>query len=116
MVMMTGYDLPLRAIREQIAAALDLVIQVERMNDGTRRIVAITEVQGMESDIVTLQDLFTFHVEAVADRRHTRHIVGSLIGSGLRPNFVDKFERRGVELPAGLSPPRPTSFIRAVGS
>jgi pilus assembly protein CpaF len=111
--MMTGYDLPLRAIREQIASALDLVIQVERMNDGTRRIVAITEVQGMESEIVTLQDLYTFRVESVADRRHTRHIVGSLIGSGLRPNFLDKFERRGVELPSGLvaEPPR----IRAVG-
>ena len=113
MVMMTGYDLPLRAIREQIASALDLVIQVERMNDGTRRIVAITEVQGMESDIVTLQDLYTFRVESVADRRHTRHIVGSLIGSGLRPNFLDKFERRGVELPSGLVAEQPR--IRAVG-
>src|SRR6202162_4757133 len=90
MVLMTGYDLPLRAIREQIASALDLVIQVERMNDGTRRIVAVTEGQGMESDIVTLQDLYTFHIEAVADRRHTRHISGSLIGSGLRPNFLEK--------------------------
>jgi pilus assembly protein CpaF len=116
MVLMAGYDLPLRAIREQIAAAIDLVIQIERMNDGTRRIVAITEVQGMESEVVTLQDLYTFHIESVADRRHSRHIVGSLVGSGLRPSFLDKFERRGVELPAGLATPSPSSYIRAVGS
>jgi pilus assembly protein CpaF len=116
MVMMTGYDLPLRAIREQIAAALDLVIQIERMNDGTRRVVAITEVQGMESDVITLQDLYTFHVEAVADRRHAHHISGSLVGSGLRPQFLDRFDRRGVELPPGLAAPRPVTFMRAVGA
>jgi pilus assembly protein CpaF len=114
MVMMAGYDLPLRAIREQIAAALDLVIQIERMNDGTRRVIAITEVQGMESDVMTLQDLYTFRVESVADRRHTRHIVGSLVSSGLQPNFLDKFERRGVELPAALVASRATNSLRAV--
>jgi len=118
MVMMAGYDLPLRAIREQIASALDIVIQIERMNDGTRRVIAITEVQGMESDVMTLQDLYTFRVEAVADRRHTRHIVGSLVSSGLRPNFLDKFERRGVELPAALAAARPANpnGLRAVSA
>jgi pilus assembly protein CpaF len=116
MVMMAGYDLPLRAIREQIAAALDLVIQIERMNDGTRRVIAITEVQGMESDVMTLQDLYTFRVESVADTRHTRHIVGSLVASGLRPGFLDKFERRGVELPAALSVPRAANPLRAVST
>jgi pilus assembly protein CpaF len=114
MVMMAGYELPLRAIREQIASALDLVIQIERMNDGTRRVIAITEVQGMESDVMTLQDLYTFRVESVADRRHTRHIVGSLVSSGLQPNFLDKFERRGVELPAALAGPRTANSLRAV--
>jgi pilus assembly protein CpaF len=114
MVLMTGYDLPLRAIREQIASALDLVIQIERMNDGTRRIVAITEIQRMESDVITLQDLYTFHVDSVADPRHGSHVVGSLVGSGLRPNFLDKFARRGVELPLALTQANPTGTLRAV--
>jgi len=104
MVLMAGYDLPMRAIREQIASAIDLLIQVERMADGTRRVVAITEVQRMEADVITLQDLYTFHVEALSV---TNHIVGSLKPSGLRPGFLDKFERRGVELPPDLLPPRP---------
>jgi pilus assembly protein CpaF len=97
MVLMAGYDLPLRAVREQIASALDMLIQVERMADGTRRVVAITEVQRMESDVITLQDLYSFQVDAVAA---TNHIVGELKPTGLRPGFVDKFERRGIELPA----------------
>jgi pilus assembly protein CpaF len=99
MVMMGGYDLPLRAVREQIASAVDLLIQIERMNDGVRRVVAITEVQRMEADVITLQDLYTFQVDAVAA---TNHIVGSLKGSGLRPSFLEKFARRGVELPPEL--------------
>jgi pilus assembly protein CpaF len=100
MVLMAGYDLPLRAIREQIASALDLLIQIERMSDGTRRIVAVTEVQRMESEVITLQDLYTFEVDAVAA---TNHIVGSLKPSGLRPGFLEKFERRGIEPPAELA-------------
>jgi pilus assembly protein CpaF len=99
MVLMTGYDLPLRAIREQIASAVDLLIHIERMHDGARRIVAITEVQRMESDVITLQDLWTFELDGLA---HSRQVVGALTGSGLRPTFLDKFERRGVDVPAGL--------------
>ena len=116
MVLMTGYDLPMRAIREQIAAALDVVIQIERMNDGTRRIVAITEVQRMESDVITLQDLYKFNIEAVTDERHGRRVVGSLQGCGVRPSFVEKFERRGVDLPSAFVAERPQGAIRAVGS
>jgi pilus assembly protein CpaF len=116
MVLMTGYDLPMRAIREQIAAAIDLVIQIERMNDGTRRIVAITEVQRMESDVITLQDLYKFKIESVSDQHHNRHVVGSLVASGVRPSFVEKFERRGVELPDEFQAPRPPSIVRAVGA
>jgi pilus assembly protein CpaF len=110
MVLMTGYDLPLRAIREQIASALDLMIQIERMNDGTRRVVAITEVQRMESDVITLQDLYTFKVDAVTA---TKHIVGALTPSGLRPTFLDKFARRGIELPPGLVAQPPELLGRA---
>jgi pilus assembly protein CpaF len=102
MVLMAGYELPLRAVREQIASALDLLIQIERMADGTRRVVAITEVQRMEADVVTLQDLFTFQVDAVAA---TNHIVGNLKPTGLRPGFLEKFERRGIELPRELGLP-----------
>jgi pilus assembly protein CpaF len=111
MVMMAGYDLPLRAIREQIASALDMLIQIERMSDGTRRVVAITEVQRMEADVITLQDLYKFEVDAVAV---TNHIVGSLKSSGLRPGFLHKFQRRGIELPSGLEPP--SSKLRGPGA
>jgi pilus assembly protein CpaF len=99
MVLMSGYDLPLRAVREQIASALDLLVQIERMSDGTRRVVAVTEVQRMESDVITLQDLYTFHVDNLDQNRH---IVGSLQHTGLRPGFLDKFHRRGVEPPPEL--------------
>jgi pilus assembly protein CpaF len=102
MVMMAGYDLPLRAIRQQIAAALDLILHLERMHDGSRKIVAITEVQRMESDVITLQDLFAFHVDAAASGRT---VVGTLVSSGLRPTFLEKFERRGVKLPGWLAVP-----------
>jgi pilus assembly protein CpaF len=115
MVMMAGYDLPLRAIREQIASALDMVIQIERMSDGARRIVAITEVQRMESDVVTLQDLYTFEIDAITAGGNDRHVVGTLKGSGLRPTFLEKFERRGIELPPELLLSRPPTVVRAVG-
>jgi pilus assembly protein CpaF len=112
MVLMSGYELPLRAVREQIASAVDLLIQVERMSDGTRRVVAITEVQRMESDVITLQDLYTFHVESVSQ---TNQIVGSLKPTGLRPGFLEKFERRGIEIPADLSASTRDSFTSAGG-
>jgi pilus assembly protein CpaF len=100
MVLMAGYDLPLRAIREQIASAVDLMIQIERMSDGSRRVVAITEVQRMEADVITLQDLYTFQIDAIAQ---TNHIVGSLVSTGLRPGFLDKFAHRGIDPPRDLA-------------
>jgi pilus assembly protein CpaF len=104
MVLMAGYDLPLRAIRQQSAAALDLIIQLERVHDGSRKVVAITEVQRMESDVITLQELYRYHVDTVGS---DRAIVGTLTGTGLRPAFLDKFEKRGVKLPSWLSAPVP---------
>ena len=99
MVMMAGYDLPMRAIRQQVAAALDLIVHLERLEDGSRRVTSIMEVQRMESETITLQELFTFHVEQVtADRM----VIGTLRGTGLRPTFLTKFERRGIALPIGL--------------
>jgi len=99
MVLMTGFDLPLRAIREQIASAIDLMIHIERMHDGARRMVAITEVQRMESDVITLQDLFVYEVDTIGQ---TQQVVGMLKPTGMRPTFLDKFERRGVDLPPAL--------------
>jgi pilus assembly protein CpaF len=112
MVLMAGYDLPLRAIREQIASAVDLMIQIERMADGTRRVVAITEIQRMEADVITLQDLYTFEIDAVSQ---TSHIVGSLNSTGLRPGFIDKFAHRGVELPRALAVARPPMALAGHG-
>jgi pilus assembly protein CpaF len=99
MVLMAGYDLPVRAIRQQVAAALDLIVHLERMHDGARRVTAITEVQRMESDVITLQDLFEFKVERVTEERA---VIGKLVSTGLRPAFLDKFKKRGVTLPTTL--------------
>jgi pilus assembly protein CpaF len=99
MVLMAGYDLPLRAIRQQIASALDLIVHLERLQDGSRRVTAITEVQRMESEVITLQDIFTFKIESI---RQDHTVVGRLDATGLRPNFLYKFEKRGVSLPNDL--------------
>jgi pilus assembly protein CpaF len=99
MVLMAGFDLPMRAIRQQVASAIDLIIHLERLEDGSRRVAAITEVQRMESDVITLQDIFEFRVEHVTE---DRAVVGSLRSTGLRPTFVHKFEKRGVSLPVTL--------------
>ncbi|MDP8908165.1 MAG: CpaF family protein [Chloroflexota bacterium] len=99
MVLMAGYDLPLRAIRQQVCSALDLIVHLERMVDGSRRVATITEVQRMESEVIGLQSLFEFKVDTVDDKRA---LIGSLRSTGLRPTFLDKFEKRDIRLPAGL--------------
>jgi pilus assembly protein CpaF len=99
MVLMAGYDLPVRAIRQQVSSALDAIIHLERLEDGSRRVTSITEVQRMESDVITLQELFKFQIDEItADGT----IVGALRSTGLRPTFLAKFEKRGVALPLGL--------------
>jgi pilus assembly protein CpaF len=95
---MAGVDLPLRAIREQVASAVDLIVQQSRLKDGSRRIVAITEVQGMEGDIIVMQDIFVFEQTGVFDGK----IQGRLKATGIRPKFSEKFEVMGIHLPAGL--------------
>jgi len=99
MVLMAGYDLPLRAIRQQVASALDLIVHLERLEDGSRRVTAITEVQRMESEVITLQDIFTFKLENV---RQDHTVVGRLAATGLRPTFLYKFAKRGIGLPNDL--------------
>ena len=102
MVLMAGYDLPVRAIRQQICSALDLIVHVERMMDGSRRVTTITEVQRMESDIIGLQPLFEFKIDSISDKKK---VVGGLRPTGLRPTFLDKFEKNGVPLPVGIFQP-----------
>ena len=95
MVLMAGLDLPIRAIREQVASALHLVVQLARFSDGHRRITLISEITGMESDIVTMQDLFRFEQAGVGEGGR---ILGSLEPTGIRPTFADRFAKSGVTL------------------
>ena len=101
MVLMAGYDLPVKAIRQQVASALDMVVHLARLQDGSRRVTSVTEVQGMESDVITMQELFEFKIDSF-DADGT--ISGGLRSTGLRPVFVKKFERHGIELPASPVP------------
>jgi pilus assembly protein CpaF len=112
MVLMAGIDLPVRAIREQVSSALDGIIHLERLEDGSRRVTAISEVQRMESDVVTMQDLFRFQIDEVtADGT----IVGALRSTGLRPTFISKFEKRGIPLPQSLFQVRDQLPAQALG-
>ncbi|MBN1135672.1 MAG: CpaF family protein [Anaerolineae bacterium] len=95
MVLMAGMDLPLRAIREQIAAALDLVVHQERMRDGTRKITKVTEVQGMEGDVIVMQDVFTFEQQGIEGGK----VIGRLKPTGIRPKFMEKVEACNIHLP-----------------
>ncbi|GAB3057322.1 CpaF family protein [Salinicoccus sesuvii] len=99
MVLMAGMDLPIKAIREQVAGALHLIIQQTRLSDGTRRITNITEVQGMEGDIIVLQDIFVFKQNGVDENGK---IIGKLVPTGIRPQFYEIMEREGIDLPASL--------------
>jgi pilus assembly protein CpaF len=98
MTLMAGMDLPVRAIREQISAAVDLVVHQERMRDGSRKVTFITEVSGMEGDVITTTDLFVFEQMGVENGK----IVGRLRPTGLRPKFMDKLEQAGIHLPATI--------------
>jgi pilus assembly protein CpaF len=95
MCLMAGMELPVRAIREQIASAVDLIVQQERMKDGTRKVTFITEVSGMEGDVITMTDLFSFEQTGYENGK----VVGRLRPTGLRPKFMDKIEAVGIHLP-----------------
>ncbi|RPI84211.1 MAG: CpaF family protein, partial [Chloroflexi bacterium] len=98
MVLMAGMELPVRAIREQVSSAIDLVVHQERLRDGTRKVVNITEVSGMEGDVVTMTDIFMFEQSGYEDGK----VVGRLRPTGLRPKFMDKIEASGIHLPASI--------------
>jgi pilus assembly protein CpaF len=91
MVLMAGFDLPSRAIREQVASALDLVVHLERFRDGTRRIANVTEVLGMEGDVITMQDVFKYDYTA-----------NTIVPTGIRPQFTDRLRDHGVTMPVGV--------------
>jgi pilus assembly protein CpaF len=98
MTLMAGMDLPQRAIREQISAALQLVVHLERMRDGARKVTHISEVQGMEGDVITMMDLFVFEQTAIEEGR----VIGRLRPTGLRPKFMDQIEAYGIHLPPSI--------------
>ena len=98
MCLMAGVDLPSRAIREQIASALDLIVQISRLKDGSRKITHITEVQGLEGEAIVLQDVFIFEQTAFVDGK----VQGRLRPTGIRPKFAEKFEAAGIRLPPGV--------------
>lgn len=99
MVLMAGMELPIKAIRDQIAGALDVIIQQSRLKDGSRRITNITEVQGLEGDIIVLQDIFVFQQSGVGP---DGKIIGKLVPTGVRPKFYERMEREGIHLPASI--------------
>jgi pilus assembly protein CpaF len=107
MVLMAGYDLPVRAIREQITSALNLIMHLDRLPDGRRIVTSVAEVQGMEGDTILLQEVFTFNPLAAGPDEIRR---GALLPTGLRPKFLDKLGEEGVTLPPGVfSPPPPAT-------
>jgi len=98
MVLMAGMDLPLRAIREQIAAALDVIVHLQRMPGGARRVVQVVEVQGMEGDTIVLQDIFAFEQTGMENGR----VIGRLVPTGIRPRLAQRLEEAGYPLPAEI--------------
>jgi pilus assembly protein CpaF len=105
MVLMANLDLPDRAIREQMASAIHLLVHLARFTDGVRRVTHVTEVTGMEGQIVTLQDLFVFGQTGVDEEGR---ILGSIVPTGIRPSFTERFETAGIHLPEGI-------FLKAAG-
>lgn len=98
MVMMAGMELPVRAIREQVSSAINLIVHEERLRDGTRKVVNITEVSGMEGDVITMTDIFVFEQSGFEGGK----IIGRLRPTGLRPKFMEKIESSGIHLPPSI--------------
>ncbi len=98
MCLMAGMDLPIRAIREQIASAVDLIIQQSRMRDGSRKVINVTEIQGMEGDVIVMSDIFSFEQQGMENGK----IIGRLKPTGIRPKFYDRIEAAGVSLPPNI--------------
>jgi pilus assembly protein CpaF len=98
MTLMAGMDLPVRAIREQIASAIDIVVHQERLRDGSRKVVNITEISGMEGDVITMTDIFVFEQSGIEDGK----VIGRLRATGLRPKAITQIETAGIHLPPSI--------------
>jgi enamine deaminase RidA (YjgF/YER057c/UK114 family) len=112
MILMTGYELPMRAIREQIASAVDVIVHTARLRDGSRKIVSITEVFGIEEDAILTQEIFTFRQTDFRDGR----VIGQLEPTGIRPTFMPLFAAKDIPLPSGefgIPPEDPSRPVRA---
>ena len=99
MVLMAGLDLPAKAIREQVASAINLIVHLTRMRDGSRRVTHVTEIVGMESQVVTMQDIYVFQARGLDDQGR---VLGAVEPTGLRPKFAERFEQYGIPLPGSL--------------
>jgi pilus assembly protein CpaF len=99
MILMTGANLPEKAMRFMISSALDLIIQVSRFTDGSRKVVSLCEVVGTEGDVVTLQDIFVYEKRGI---NKDGKVLGSFRATGIRPKFADKLEMAGIEVPEDL--------------
>jgi len=98
MVLMAGMELPHRAIREQMAAAIDLIVHTDRFRDGTRKVVSISEIQGMEGDVITMSEIFRFEQTSIEDGK----VIGRLRPTGLRPKFMHRIQEAGIMLPPSI--------------
>jgi pilus assembly protein CpaF len=98
MVLMAGMDLPHRAIREQISSAIDLIVHTDRLRDGTRKVISISEVQGMEGDVITMSEIFRFEQTSIENGK----VIGRLRPTGLRPKFMHRVQAAGIMLPPSI--------------
>jgi pilus assembly protein CpaF len=99
MVAMSNLNIPETAIRRQIAAAIDVVVQVSRLSDGTRKIITVAEITGMEGDIVTMQDIFVFQKRGI---RETGEVLGDFVPTGIRPKFTERLLVSGIQFPMAM--------------
>jgi pilus assembly protein CpaF len=99
MISMAGLTLPEKGMRQQIASAIDLVIQVSRLTDGRRKITSISEISGMEGEVITMQDIFVFDQEGIDEKGQ---VIGQFRATGIRPKFTDRLAAYGIDLPVSL--------------
>ena len=99
MVAMTSLNIPDTAIRRQIASAIDVVVQVSRLSDGTRKVLNLAEITGMEGDVVSMQDIFTFRKRGI---RENGEVLGEFVPTGVRPRFAEKLLVSGIQLPSSM--------------
>jgi pilus assembly protein CpaF len=107
MVAMANLNLPEAAIRRQIASAIDVVVQVSRMSDGTRKVVGVAEITGMEGNIVTMQDIFVYRKRGI---RENGEVLGEFVATGVRPKFAERLVVTGIHLPASMFESAPVSL------